>query len=376
MRRELLEHIGSIAFVTIVFSLIVLFLKDQETSDRQARAEAVEPYLRLPFVDFGNPRDRALFGETLDLFRPGSRAANDSLMKAIESYRQALFTDPGMKTGGGDHGLSWPVLQRLSGMYIQFIFVYAIVLGLTFFAAQTLAMIRFVRMKQGRGSSWTEFLARARAWSHPTADGKRRIGAMRVVVPLVKALAKGVAYAVLFSPAYVIGYALRANIEIDSVLFMILLGTVSNGLLVNYANKFYTLLVAESRKGYVETALVKNLSGVYTWDAPGGVSYRSLVRIPRRFPGHVFEHIYLNARYQYFPTLKEQASFLITGLIIIEMALNIQGHLCYELLQNILYRRYDVALTIILGIFLLVKVTEILVDVRQHRKELRFENRG
>jgi hypothetical protein len=58
------------------------------------------------------------------------------------------------------------------------------------------------------------------------------------------------------------------------------------------------------------------------------------------------------------------------------MALNIQGHLCYELLQNILYRRYDIALTIILGIFLLIKVTEILVDLQQHRKELRFENRG
>jgi hypothetical protein len=376
MQRKLLEHIGSIAFVSIVFFLIILFLKDQESSVRRARAEVIEPYLHLPFVDFGNPRDRALFRETLDLFRPGSRASNDSLMKAIESYRQARFTDPEMKSGGSEHGLSWPVLQRLAGMYFQFIFVYAVVLGLTFFAAQTLAMVRFVRMKQGRGSYWREFLVRARASIHPMAGGKRRIGWIHVLVPLVKALGKGVAYAVLFSPAYVIGYALRANVEIDSVPFMILLGAVSNGLLVNYANKFYTLLVAESRKGYVETALVKSLSGDYTWNSPEGVSYRSLVRIPRRFPGHVFEHIYLNARYQYFPTLKEQASFLITGLIIIEMALNIQGHLCYELLQNILYRRYDIALTIILGIFLLIKVTEILVDLQQHRKELRFENRG
>ncbi len=376
MRRKLLEHIGSIAFVILIFSLVILFLKDQESSERRARAELVAPYLNLPFVDFGNPRDKSLFRETLDLFRPSSRAANDSLMKAIESYRQAVFTDPGMKAGSGEHGLSWPVLQRLAGMYIQFIIVYAIVLGLTFYAAQTLAMVRFVRMKQGRGSYWTEFLERAREWSHPAADGTRRIGAMRVVVPFVKALTKGVAYVVLFSPAYVIGYAFRASVEMDSVLFMILLGAVSNGLLINYANKFYTLLVAESRKGYVETALVKNLSGVYTWDSPNGVSTGSLVRIPRRFPGHVLEHIYLNARYQYFPTLKEQASFLITGLIIIEMALNIQGHLCYELLQNILYRRYDVALAIILGIFLLVKVTEILVDLRQHREELRYENRG
>jgi len=376
MRRKLIEHIGSIAFVALIFALVILFLKDREASDRRARAELVAPYLKLPSVDFGNPRDRALFRETLDLFRPRSRAANDSLMKAIEAYRMAQFTDPGMKTGTGDRGLSWPAVRRLSGMYVRFIIVYAIVLGLTFYAAQTLAMIRFVRMKQGRSSYCAEFLGRAKAWNRPEAGLSRRAGVVPVLVPLFKALAKGIAYAVLFSPAYVIGYALRAGFEMDSVLFMIVLGVVSNGLLVNYANKFYTLLVAESRKGYVETALVKNLSGVYAWNSPEGISYRSLLRLPRRFPGHVLQHVYLNARHQYFPTLKEQASFLITGLIIIEMALNIQGHLCYELLQNILYRRYDIALTIILGIFVLVKVTEILVDLRQHREERRYENRG
>jgi hypothetical protein len=62
-------------------------------------------------------------------------------------------------------------------------------------------------------------------------------------------------------------------------------------------------------------------------------------------------------------------------LIIIEMALNIQGHLCYELLQTLLYKQYDVAMTIVLGIFLLVKVTEMLVDARRHKEEIRYGNR-
>ena len=56
------------------------------------------------------------------------------------------------------------------------------------------------------------------------------------------------------------------------------------------------------------------------------------------------------------------------------MALNIQGHLCYELLQNILYKRYDVVITIVLGIFWVVKGTEILADAWQHAESRRYSN--
>jgi hypothetical protein len=370
MRRKIFEHIGSIAFVAIIFALLLVYLQHQEAAQRQARIQLIAPFINLSGVDFSNPRDRAMFKETLDLFRPGSSAANDSLVSAIESYRQSQFTDPGMKSDTGDRGLSWPVLRRLATMYLQFILVYAIVLALTYYGAQSLGIYRFIRLKQGRGSYLKEFLRLIRGVENKQGS---TIGSASVI--LFKALLKGIAYTILFSPAYVIGYSFKTSFETDSLPFMIILGVISNGLLVNYANKFYTLLVTENRKGYVETALVKNLSGNYDWNEPEGVAYLSVLRLPRQFPGHVLQHIYLNARHQYFPTLKEQASFLITGLIIIEMALNIQGHLCYELLQNILYRQYDIVLTIIFAVFLLVKVTDILVDVRQHREGLRYENR-
>ena len=336
---------------------------------------SLHPYLALPSLDLANPRDRALLKETLNLFHPDTRAGNDSLIRAIEDYRQAQFVDPEMKVDAGDRGLTWTVVVRLTGMYIQFILVYAIVLGLTFYAAQSLAMYRFVRLKQGLGSYGAELLQQLRTWGRQ--DGRIRTPSrwLRLIVTLVKAITKGIAYIVLFSPAYVIGYAVKTSVDTDSLLFMILLGVTSNGLLVNYANKFYTLLVAESKKGYVETALAKNLSGSYSWNVPEGISTRSIILLPRHFPGHVFQHIYLNARYQYLPTLKEQASFLISGLIIIEMALNIQGHLCYELLQTLLYKQYDVAMAIVLAIFLLVKVTEMLVDAHRHKEEVRYGNR-
>jgi uncharacterized membrane protein len=44
------------------------------------------------------------------------------------------------------------------------------------------------------------------------------------------------------------------------------------------------------------------------------------------------------------------------------MALNIQGHLCYELMQNILYKNFSAVLIIIFGVFLIVKLTEIFID--------------
>ena len=153
---------------------------------------------------------------------------------------------------------------------------------------------------------------------------------------------------------------------------MIILGVISNGLLITYAQKFYTFLVTESRKGYVQTAIVKNLTTSYFKD---GIPLKSIFSIKKFFPGHVFQHIFLNARFQYFGDLKEQASFLITGLIIIEMALNIQNHLGYELLQNLLYKNYLYVLLIILGIFLVVKFTEIFTDVILQKETKKYENK-
>jgi ABC-type dipeptide/oligopeptide/nickel transport system permease component len=105
-----------------------------------------------------------------------------------------------------------------------------------------------------------------------------------------------------------------------------------------------------------------------------GISWKNLLAWNKKFSGHVLDHIYQNAHIQYFPTIKEQASFLITGLIIIEMALNIQNHLCYELLQNILYANYAAATVIVLGIYLLVKTTEIAVDFFSFNKLKRYSN--
>ena len=371
MRTRLLEHALSILLVSGAIILFVNAAAHLEESRRAERIQGIEPYLRLDFVDFGDPLQTALFRETLTAFFPDTPAKNDSLLQSIQAFRQEQFTNAAYKSGGEERGLSKTRLERLGGMYLQFIVIYLIVIVITYHAARSLGMYRFIRSKQGQGSSMTEIyrLLTASAWRNLAAYP-------RALFLLLKALIRIFIYALLFAPAYVIAYSIRSSFDTDSYLFMIGLGVVSNGLLINYANKFFTLLVAESRKGYVETALVKNLDSSYEWNVPDGLSVWALLHPGGLLPSHVFRHIYLNARYQFLITLKEHASFIITGLIIIEMALNIQGHLGYEMLQNILYRRYDIVASIILGIFLVVKATELAADVWFHRETRRYENKA
>jgi hypothetical protein len=370
VKRTILEHLASILFVALAFALVFGYLRVQEREAEAARTSRIGPYLALN-LDFGNPMHVAMLREALNLYHPENPEANDSLLQAINDYRMQQFTNADYKTGGEERGLSWSKASKLLWMYLQFIAVYALVMLLTYAGAQSVAVYRFIKMKQHGNSylgTFADYFRTRRLRKHP-----RSIGTPLFL--LLKAVLKGIAYAVLFSPAYVIAYSFKTRLDTDSVLFMIVLGVVSNGLLINFANKFYAFLVAESRKGYVETAMVKNLSSVYAWHVPGGLRYRAILQPAKMFPSHVFRHIYMNARHQYLPALKEHASFLISGLIIIEMALNIQGHLGYELLQNILYRRYEVVIAILLGIFLIVKATEILVDVWTHAEARRYENR-
>ncbi len=363
MKGRYLEHAISIFLVTSIFVGLIYYVQKNVAAMKPVADPRLQEYLNLGFIDFGDPLDKALFKETLDIFSPDYLARNNFLLQSIEDLRREQFANALYKTGGELRGLTVEKAQQLLVMYLQFIFVYIIVMSLSYYGAQTLGILRFILMKQNRSS----YLLRL--FTDPPSSLPRMVG-QRISL-FLKACVKGVAYIILFSPAYVIAYSFKTEFATDSYFFMVLLGIVSNGLLINYANRFYTFLVSESRRGYVETAIVKNLHNSYAWHDPEGIALKSVFRLRKAFPSHVFQHMYINARRQFQPTLKEHASFLITGLVIIEMALNIQGHLSYEMLKNILYKQYDVVLGIILGIFLLVKATEILVDVwiiRQAKK--------
>lgn len=367
------EHAFSVLFVTSIFLILLIHIRSGAESVRQQGYQTVSPYLNLSALDLRKPMHKALFAETLDVFYPDAPAHNDSLAQLAERY--AAEDIAALQTlAAGDTGLSWSKLGGLTWMYISFVLGYLVVMALTYYGVQTMAIFRFLREKQNQSPCLEQLIRFVRnRW--PKKDARAILNfAGHAAVLLGKAFGKALGYLILFSPAYVIAYSFRSRVNTDTFFFMVLLGVVSNGLLIMYAQKFYTFLVAESRKGYVQTAIVKNLRAAFTHDEQDGIPYQKVFRIKKQFPGHIFQHIYLNARYQYILTLKEQASFLITGLIIIEMALNIHGHLCYELLQNILYRQYDVVIAILLGLFFVVKATEIGVDVWMDREAKKYEN--
>ena len=224
------------------------------------------------------------------------------------------------------------------------------VLCASYLLARVVALYRFVSGRNGRGSS-------LRRYAELIRTGGVLAAFSRIDLPL-RALISGVLVLLLFSPAYVVAYASRTRLETDNTLFAFLLAMFSNGLLVNYANRFHALLVTESRKGYVETARVKGLAHSYGFDRKDGLSMLSLLRPSALARRHVLGHIYLNARFQFMTTLKEHAAYLVTGLVVIELALNIKGDLCYALLQHMLYREYDIVAFILFLIFFTVKAMQ------------------
>jgi hypothetical protein len=290
----------------------------------------------------------------MDIYHPGQHDRNIAAVDgAARRHEKQLRTD--LETAHVRERLSWSRAWPLTWMYLKFLMVYVIVMALTYYGVQTIAVWRFCRRRRT-----SEAHAGGAGW---------RIGRA------LKGAIIGIASFLLFCPAYVIAYSMRTELNTDTAIFMTLLCVISNGLLMVYANKFYAFLVTESRKGYVDAAFVKNLKRSYARTDGQGISLAAILRPVKRFHGHLFDHIYRNASFQYLGTIKEQASFLVTGMIITEMALNIHGHLSYEMLRQMLYRNWDIVIVVLLLIFYTVKATEIFTDVVVYRAAMRYENK-
>jgi hypothetical protein len=357
MRQKLVEHILSIIVVTGILLAVSFFAVQSSHEANNKSREDISEFADCTCIDFRDPFHKVLLLDVLNIYYPGRYDKNKAIADNMVMDKETAF-DKSLQRAHLEEKLTAGKIAQLFGMYIKFFVVYIIVMVLTYYGVQTLGVWRFISKKE---------------------DGYRRrsLGAQKRgrLVSLLVASGKMVLYVILFSPAYVIAYSIRTEFNTDTVFFMVLLAVISNGLLVTYTNKFYTFLVTESRKGYVDTAVVKNLKNSYDRHAADGIPLKAILRPFKQFQGHVFDHIFQNARYQYIATIKEQSSFLITGLIIIEMALNIHGHLSYELLRQLLYKNYDIVILVILSVFYTVKITEITIDVMKYREMLKFENR-
>jgi hypothetical protein len=319
----------------------------------------VKEFLDVPVLNTDDRFQRALLKDVMNVFYPDQYEKNDTIVREVLSIKSDMFNEK-LQTSYIKRGLSISAVMEIAGMFVKFLMVYIIVMVFTYYGVQTLASWRFVREKH---KEYLEIHSSEESSGNRFSLSKTTLGAVKTI-----------AYLVLFSPAYVIAYSIRTEFNTDSVFFMIFLGVISNGLLMTYTNKFYTFLVSESRKGYIDTARAKNLNEKFTI-SHDGISLSLLLSPIKQFKGHLFNHIYKNAHFQYLSTIKEQASFLITGLVIIEMALNLHGNLNYELLRQILYKNYEIVIVIVLGIFYIVKCTEIFTDYLVHREMQKYENR-
>jgi hypothetical protein len=372
MKNKLRNHFASLLFVGMLFYIIHLIFPSASEEEKYSDFALIQKFTRLDFLDLNSPEDRILLRESLDFYNPQNSVGHDTLLVEIERYltRQLLST-AGERERSQDIDLE--KFLSLLKMWIKFAFIYIFVLLVTYYCVETFAIYRFV--KDHNRQSFGRFLSDNLQKFINTVDIKNRARyVIKIVTNIIRSLGKAIIIMALFAPAYVIAYSFKTRFDTDSLIVMIVLGVISNGLLITYMQKYYTFLVSESRKGYVRMAIVKNLDSKMIFNKKEGLYLSSIFRINKKFPGHVLNQIYENVRFQYLNTLKEQASFLITGLIIIEMALNIQGHFCYELMQNILYKNLPVILLILFGIFLLVKLTQIVIDmiVMRHQRTIGF----
>ncbi|HAJ78306.1 MAG TPA: hypothetical protein DCO75_00920 [Fibrobacteres bacterium] len=354
MKSKILIHLTSMIFITSIALLLIVFVNaSKKTKTDTDNAFELKGLPDLSFVDFSSRFQKALALDAMNVFFPGQFDKNNLVITSLADKQDRAFRNK-IQDSGNKEGLSLARLENISGMFFKFIAVYAIVMLLTYYGVQTIGAWRFCRKKNGSVSA-------------------KSSGCLFVNVIKKTILFSG--SFLLFCPAYVIAYSLRTEINTDTVFFMIILCVISNGLLMVYSNKFYAFLIAESRKGYIDTAIVKNLNNSYTGNIAQGISFKAILNPVKQFKGHVFDNIFRNARFQYLSTIKEQASFLITGMIITEMALNLHGYYSYEMLRQMLYGNSNILIVMFLGIFYTVKATEIFTDILVYKENLKYENK-
>ncbi|NLL12310.1 MAG: hypothetical protein GX267_02790 [Fibrobacter sp.] len=363
MKNKIIEHISGIIFVTLLLFGFLSFYNTSRAREQERQSSSIRQFIEVPISNINDPFQRALLKDVMNVFYPDQADKNNQIINELLSTKENEFNKKLQKSHLEEH-LSISKLQDLLWMLVKFLFTYIIVMLLTWYGVQTIAVWRFISKKQ------------ALERKLQLAFKKEKLSFGKKTGSIFNSIFKSIVYFILFSPAYVIAYSIRTEFNTDSLFFMIILGVISNGLLIMYSNKFYAFLISESRKGYLDTALVKNLNSSYLYNSTSGIPYSSIFKFRKNFKGHVFQHIFQNARFQYLSTIKEQACFLITGLIIIEMALNIHGYLNYEMLRQMLYKNYDVVIVIILSIFYTVKITEMLTDFLVYRESLKYENRS
>lgn len=331
------RHLLSFLVVSVVFFFIGIALQPLKSASTAKPDPAIATWLSIKEIDWQDPVHQAVVADMIEAANPD--ADGEQIVRSVMRYQADLLAR-GLAENRQQAGLVFHDPVTALWQFFQFALFYSLVLLVSVYGAQTIGTYRFlllIRHDEQESGGWRD---------------AARTGLLFI----------------LFSPGFLVAYSLKAIWNADSWPVLLALGLLTNGSLALYSQKFLNLLLTTHHRGFIQMARVRGVNENFAPGKPDGVPWRVIFSWSKSFPGHLLHHSMINARLDYGPTAREQAAFTVTCLIILEMALNIQGHFGYELLRQVLYRNVADVLIMMASLFLLVRATEWVVDVQQHRK--------
>ncbi len=321
-------------------------------------------------LDINSTYDRLIFEDAVENVLKENPTEKEELITSLNEFTEEKYTNKKLKTGDRRESLSFSTLPGILWKFIKFLLLFAIVEFSIFYLSERLALIKFYLVKEKK-NSFGRLLVQKMA-ERKNYYIKEKIDWTKTVLLFIGMLGRFFGYLVLFSPVYVIAYILKFNSENITFIWSFVFGIFTNGVLIAAVNKFYHLLVTESKRGYVETATVKNVPLFPDENLKGLL--KILLLKNGNFGETIVTQIFASAHIQFVPSFKEVSHFVITGLIIIEMALNIQSGVFYQMMRSFLFAEYDILFFILFLVFATVKFVDAAIELYAVRESGKYEN--
>jgi len=367
-KKILTRHL--LSFLIFGSALLIAAFSSGGSDSFNAKYTKIISLFKKSGLDINRTYDRLIFEDAVGKVLKGNTTEKENLIANVNKFTREKYTKKELKTGSRKETLSLLTLPGIMWKFLKFLFLFFIVEISIFYFSERLALIKFYLVKEKK-NSFSGLLDRM-IWEKKDFFIKEKIDWLRTSLLILGMIGRLLSYLILFSPVYVIAYVLKFNSENITFIWGLLFGIFTNGVLIAGVNKFYHLLVSESKRGYVETAMVKNVP--FFPDVGKKELLKILLLKKDNFGETIVTQIFASARLQFVPSFKEVSRFVITGLIIIGMALNIQSGVFYQMLRSFLSAEYDILFFILFLVFATIKFIDAVIDLYAVRESGKYEN--
>ncbi len=360
---EIKYHFIILLLFSLIFFGIFQIIPSNKTINQDYQKNSI--LFKKLNLDINSYEDRIIFQESrADFFNRTN--ISDELPAEIETiYSQNLEIQKNELYSNLEND---ELVSTIIFALMRFIFLFTILSILIFYLSKTLALQKILFLTEKHYFSLENITWQIEKFRQfPTSSKVKRNAQL-----FFKLLLKLITLVVLFSPVYVIGYSINLKGEQISIVMAVFLGLISNGLLITSTNSFYQFLQSESKKGYVKTAKLKNLKNMFENDE--NLNWKKLFALKKVFPNNTLNQIYINADLHFTTNFKNFSRLIITSLVIIELTLNIQSGFFYLMLKSVLFGNYKILAIVIYLTFLVVKLSDIVIEFISIRKNMKYEN--